>query len=114
MTLIDKLTEYGVNAKEGLDRCMNNEELYFRLLNKALNDDSILRLKEKLEEKDFDEAFKISHSLKGVLGNLSITPMYGIVYEMTEELRTKKDIDYKGYIDKLLKIREELVLLINK
>lgn len=110
----EKLSELGVNTKEGLERCLNNEDFYFRLITKAINDDSFIKLKKELENKNYDEAFKIAHSLKGVLGNLSITPMYKIVYELTELLRVKKDIDYKEYIDKLLDIRNELILLINE
>ena len=111
MLTIEKLNEFGANTTEGLMRCLNNEDFYLRLVNKAINDDSFINLKNELENNNLDEAFKISHSLKGVLGNLSLTPLYDIVFELTELLRNKKDIDYKKYIDKLLNKREELILL---
>ncbi len=113
MSKLDKLIKY-INTSEGLERCLNNEEFYLRLVNKALNDDSYLKLKEEIDNKNIDEAFKIAHSLKGVLGNLSITPMYEIAYELTELLRNKKDIDYKEYVEKLLEIRDELLLIIKE
>ena len=112
MLTIEKLNEYGADTKEGLERCLNKEEFYFRLINKAINDDSFFNLKKELEEKNYDKAFIIAHSLKGVLGNLALTPMYQIVFELTELLREKRDIDYTSYIEKLLKKREELLLLI--
>ena len=114
MITLDKLNQFGANTKEGLDRCMNNEAFYLRLVDKAINDDSFIKLKNELENKNLDNAFQISHSLKGVFGNLSITPIYEIVYELTEELRERKDIDYKDYIEKLLEKREELIKLINE
>ncbi len=109
MLSIEKLNEYGANTKEGLARCINNEGFYFRLITKAISDESFIKIKEALEEKEYELAFQIAHSLKGVLGNLALTPLYEIVYEMTELLRIKKDIDYKEYIDKLLRKREELI-----
>lgn len=112
MLTIEKLNEYGANTKEGLERCMNKEDFYFRLIDKAINDDSFIRLKTEIENKNYNEGFKIAHSLKGVLGNLSITPLYEIVYELTELLRIEKDIDYSNYLNKLLIKREELLELI--
>ena len=113
MLTIKKLNEYGANALEGLERCLNNEAFYFKLIDKAINNNSFDNLKKELEEKNYDEAFNIAHSLKGVLGNLSLTPLYEIVFELTELLRARKDIDYSEYIERLLNKREELILLMN-
>ncbi len=104
MITIDKLNEFGANTKEGLDRCMNNEAFYLRLVDKAINDDSFIKLKDELENKNYDEAFKIAHSLKGVLGNLSLTPLYDLAVEITEYLRISKEIDYFELINKLINI----------
>lgn len=112
MLTIEKLNKYGANTKEGLERCLNKEDFYFRLIDKAINDDSFIRLKTEIENKNYNEGFKIAHSLKGVLGNLSITPLYEIVYELTELLRIEKNIDYSNYLNKLLIKREELLELI--
>ena len=113
MSKLDKLIEY-INTKEGLERCLNNEDFYLRLVNKALNDDSYFKLKEELANKNLDEAFKTAHSLKGVIGNLSLTPMYEIIYELTEYLRKKEDIDYSNYLERLFMIREELLNIIKE
>ncbi|MBQ6783878.1 MAG: Hpt domain-containing protein [Acholeplasmatales bacterium] len=109
MITLDKLNQFGANTKEGLDRCMNNEAFYLRLVDKAINDDSFIKLKDELENKNYDEAFKIAHSLKGVLGNLSLTPLYDLAVEITENLRISKEIDYFELINKLLNKREELL-----
>ena len=109
MITLDKLNQFGANTKEGLDRCMNNEAFYLRLVDKAINDDSFIKLKNELENKNFDEAFKIAHSLKGVLGNLSLTPLYDLAVEITENLRNVAEIDYFELINKLLNKREELL-----
>ena len=109
MITLDKLNQFGANTKEGLDRCMNNEAFYLRLVDKAINDDSFIKLKDELENKNYEEAFKIAHSLKGVLGNLSLTPLYDLAVEITENLRNVAEIDYFELINKLLNKREELL-----
>ena len=112
MLTIEKLNEFGANTTEGLERCLNNKDLYLRLVNKLMSDESFSDLKVELEKKNYDVAFQIAHSLKGVLGNLALTPLYKIACELTELLRAKKDIDYKEYIEELLNKRNELELLI--
>ena len=109
MITLDKLNQFGANTKEGLDRCMNNEAFYLRLVDKDINDDSFIKLKNELEKKNYDEAFKIAHSLKGVLGNLSLTPLYDLAVDITENLRISKEINYFELINKLLNKREELL-----
>lgn len=100
MITIETLKQYGINAEEGLQRCMNNEELYLRLVNKFLEDNSFNELKLAIERGDLDKAFQVSHALKGVLGNLSLTPLYAIIYEVTELLRNRTKMDYSNYLKK--------------
>lgn len=100
MLTIEKLNAFGANTKEGLERCMGNEALYLRLVNIFLNDTSFEKLKEALQINDLDAAFQAAHALKGVLGNLSLTPLYEIILEMTELLRNRTQTDYSGYIEK--------------
>ncbi len=97
---INKLKELGCEVNEGLNRCLNNEDFYLKLVNRALDDNKLPELKNAIVIKDFDKAFEIAHALKGVYGNLSLTPLYDIIYEITELLRAKKDVDYKDLIDK--------------
>ena len=113
MLSIEKLDKFGANSKEGLERCLNREDFYFKLIDKAVSDNSYINLKAEIENKNYSEAFKIAHSLKGVLGNLSLTPLYDIAYKLTEHLRNTDDIDYSSLINELLNKRNELLNLIN-
>lgn len=38
MLTIDALKTYGADVNDGLARCMNNQDFYFRLIEKALED----------------------------------------------------------------------------
>ena len=108
MFTIDDLKVFGADTKDGLDRCMGNEEFYFKLIAKAIEDKNFANLENALAGGDLDAAFEASHSLKGVLGNLALTPLYKPVNEMTELLRNRSDTDYKPYLDELLARKKEL------
>ena len=111
MLTVDKLKEFGANTDEALERCMNNEQFYIMLVEKALNDDSLERLEVALNNNNLDEGFEIAHSMKGVLGNLSLTPLYDIMVEITELLRSRTEMDYTPYMQKAKEIKNELVEL---
>jgi hypothetical protein len=50
--------------------------------------------------------------LKGVLGNLSLTPLYDKVCEITELLRNQSEGDYRVLLDQMSALRTELKELI--
>ena len=109
MLTIERLQEYGVNTKEGLSRCMNMEKFYFRMLGMGLKNDSFEKLGKFLEENNLEEAFEQAHALKGVVGNLALTPIYEPLADMTEMLRAKKDADYVAMYKPIKEIRDKLV-----
>ncbi len=100
MLTIENLRKYGANVDEGLQRCVNNEQLYLTLVNRFLDQNTFPDLKAAIESRDLEKAFHISHSLKGVIGNLSLSPLYDIIYQMTELLRNRTEMDYSDYIQR--------------
>ncbi|MDO4990545.1 MAG: Hpt domain-containing protein [Eubacteriales bacterium] len=109
MLTIDTLRRLGVNTSDGLGRCMNNEAFYLRLVNMALDDQNFGKLEEAVKNGDKTAAFEAAHALKGVLGNLSLTPLYEATSEMTELLRAGRDADYPALLSGILRQREELL-----
>ena len=105
MLTIEALRGYGANVDEGLARCMGNEQLYLSLVNVALNDSTFEKLYKAMDSGDLKTAFESAHALKGVLGNLSLTPLYDAVAELTDDLR--KPDDSKDYTQKLQRVTEE-------
>ncbi len=101
MLTIDFLKEYGADVESGLLRCMGSEEFYLMMIGKALEDTNYSVLREKIEAKDYAGAFEAAHALKGVLGNLSLTPMYTPMCEITELLRAGTDTDYEPLLKDL-------------
>ena len=58
---------------------------------------------------NLEESFELSHALKGVVGNLALTPIYNPLVDMTEMLRAKKDVDYVEMYKPIKEIRDKLV-----
>lgn len=109
MLTLEILQSYGVNTKEGLSRCMNMEKFYFRMLGMGLKNDSFDKLEKLLAEGNLEEAFEQAHAIKGVVGNLAITPIYDKIADITESLRAKKDLDYVSLYKPVKALRDELV-----
>ena len=112
MINIDVLKQFGADTDDGLSRCMGNEAFYFKLIGKVIEDKNFQALEDAVAAKDLDKAFEAAHSLKGVLGNLALTPIYEPVYEITELLRKRTDIDYVPYLEKIKAKKDELTGLL--
>ena len=111
MISVDSLKKWGANTEEALQRCMNNEALYLKLISMFFDKNSYNELKEALANDDLDKAFQAAHALKGVLGNLSLTPLFNIIFEVTELLRNRTKTDYSGYLQKYENLYSELLAL---
>ena len=112
MITIEQLNEFGVNTKEGLTRCMNNQKFYFRMLKMGLSSDQFDKLGNAIDAGKNDEAFEAAHALKGVLGNLALTPIYNPLAEMTEMLRAGKDADYAEMYKPIMALRNQLLAMV--
>lgn len=111
MITIEKLNAFGADTKTGLARCMNKEDFYLKLVVMGLNEPRFEQLGIALEAKDFEKAFEHCHSIKGVIGNLSLDPLYKEICEMTELLRAKTDADYSALYKKIMDLRTELLAM---
>jgi len=111
MITIDKLKAFGADTEDALERCMGNETLYLKLIGKCLEDPSFEALDSAVSCGDLAGAFELAHSLKGVLGNLSLTPLYAPVSEMTEILRKGESAGLKSLMSELIAQRDELLRL---
>lgn len=68
---------------------LHSEALIQRFTLKFLEDQSYLQLKQALENKNYEDAFRSAHTLKGVCQNLSFDRLYEVSNELTELLRDR-------------------------
>ena len=88
-----QLEETGADVETTLKRFMGKDELYLKFLAKFPADQNYAKLGTNLEAGAFEEAYKCAHALKGVVGNLGLTPIFEKVSTLVEELRNKADAD---------------------
>lgn len=85
--------EYGADYKTTMARFMNQKEMYLRFLDMLFNDETMKKLGEAVEAGDIEASFEAAHTLKGVVGNMGLTPLYDAVCRIVEPLRKRQKLD---------------------
>ncbi len=105
---IDDLIAFGANVSEGLQRCLNKEDFYLRMVKKVPGDANFQKLFDAMAAGDLATAFEAAHALKGATGNLSLTPIFAPASELTELLRARTQTDYSALLAAVRTKRDEL------
>ncbi len=108
MLSVDALAEFGADVRSGLARCVNKEALYLRLVNKVPASPDFAALRGAIAANDLKQAFEHAHGLKGILANLSLTPILEPVCEITELLRAETVTDYEPLLTRIETERAKL------
>lgn len=106
--MIDKLREYGADVDSAIARCAGSSSLYIKLIGMFLADDGIAGIGEALDDNDLHAAFEAAHGVKGVAGNLSLTPLYDSVCAIVEPLRHEEKADYAALYKNIVDERARL------
>lgn len=112
--IIEILRSQGCDMDGAMRRFMNDEEFYQSFLSKLVEDPAFDGLVSALDSGDIKTAFECAHTLKGVIGNMGITPMYETICAMVEPLRGGSAEGCAEKCQKLLVQRTELSELIAK
>ena len=105
--LFVKLKEVECDVEGALARFLDDEDLYVQFYGELLKDEAFDNLGVALEEKRLSEAFEFAHALKGIVGNMGLTPMFNIVCDIVEPLRINTDDGVKENYKELLSLREK-------
>ncbi len=84
---LDALSRWGADPNSAIKRMMGDEELFLKLLYNFLSSRDWDRLAELEEQGNFDEAFVISHRMKGSAADLSLGPLFSSLCIVTDDLR---------------------------
>lgn len=83
----NKLGSLGVDLDETLERFVGNEDLFFRCLNKFIDDKNYTNMISAMEANDASASFDSAHALKGVSANLGLSNLYNEMKVITEVFR---------------------------
>ena len=115
MSLIEELNALGADTDEGLDRVMNDKDLYTMMLGMFV--DAIQSNPITLEEfggAELDGLIKKVHTLKGTTGNLSLTPLFNGYNETLVLLRAGQPAQAKARFEQTLPVQEKMLDCIRK
>ncbi|MEG1537193.1 MAG: Hpt domain-containing protein [Clostridiales bacterium] len=103
--MLQKLQEYGADVDGAMGRFLNDVPLYKTCFTIFLEDEAFLKLAQALEERDYQNAFTYAHTIKGVAGNMGLTPLYQVICHIVEALRKN---DYSCLSDYQAEMMEQL------
>ncbi len=113
-TYKDELQGLGIDVNSAIERVMNNEDFYARLLGMFLDDDNFSKLKESVAAGDIKASFEAANALKGIVGNLGLNNLYEIVAPMTEVLRSGQITGIQDSVNQLEERYNAVVDVIKK
>lgn len=115
MSLIEELKELGVNVDEGLERVMDDEPLYETLLGMFLDkvNSNPITIGD-FEAGSLDDLIGRVHTLKGLTGNLAITPLFDGYMKMLDLLRTNRAGEAAKEYERILPVQTAITECIKR
>lgn len=116
MTLQECYAAMGGNYEDAMGR-LRSERLMRKFVLKFLDDGSYDLLCRSMEEKNYEEAFRAAHTIKGVCQNLSLSRLQDSSSRLCESLRSgytpesaalmeETGADYRRTVDAIRAFRE--------
>lgn len=112
--VISELKNWGCDISGALDRFLDDEELYISCLHTVIYDPAYEKLGEALNAQQIADAFEYAHTLKGVLANMGLTPIYDIAVRIVEPLRAGNGENLIPVYEELLAANARLKSIINE
>jgi len=107
-----KLKNWGCDVDGAMERFLEDEELYVSCLQMVVSDANFEKLGITLKEKEIEQAFDASHTLKGVFANLGLTSMLHLSEQIVEPLRKGMAENLWEPYEELLREREQLIRIL--
>ncbi|MDE7018392.1 MAG: hypothetical protein K2P65_12640 [Lachnospiraceae bacterium] len=114
MTLFEELKSLDVDVDGGLKRINGNEKLYTKLLGSFTKSINTYKVTPDYDGNDYNEIIEKAHAIKGVSGNLSITPVYEAYTKVVDLLRAGKPEEARPILEEILPVQEKIVACIEK
>lgn len=107
-----KLANWGCDIQGALPRFLEDEDFMLECIAQVSTDPAFESLGRSLDEKNAADGFDAAHTLKGILANTGLTPLYNIIVRIVEPLRAGKTDGLKPEYALLIDQREQLKRLL--
>lgn len=114
MDILEELEKLGVNTQDALERFSGNRPLYIKMVGKFPASLKGLEVMPAIEDNDIEAAITNAHTIKGVTGNLSITPLYEAYTQIVNKLRAGNVQKAKEFLEDILPVQKEIIDCIEK
>ncbi len=108
------LQDAGFDTDAALRRCAGDEDLYAQVLGMFVQDENVKQAAQCLESGDRDGFFGHVHEVKGMCGNLGITPLYEAASQVIVSLRADADDEARRLFGDVESLRDKAVRAIGK
>ncbi len=113
MTTKECYEQMGENYEEVIER-LGSDRILKKFAIKFLTDKSVDELKQGLEEKDGEKAFRAAHTLKGICLNLGFGKLYAASSDITEKLRGREVAGCEQLLEEVEKQYDNVVTAVEK
>ena len=114
MSMLDELKALGANVDEGLERCLGRTDLYEKFINKLPEMLEDPEIKAAFDRGDDQTVIEKTHAIKGVTGNLSITPLFEAYSNIVSLERKGSPEEARAIFDNIQPIQEKIMECIKK
>ncbi len=114
MSLIDEIGQLGANIGDAMRRFMDNTALYERMLKTLPEVAQRFPVKPYFDSEDYETAINNAHTLKGVVGNLSLDTLYIGYSGIVSLLRDGKIAEARATMEKTLEDERRIIECIRK
>lgn len=108
------LKNVGIDTDSAVERFMGNETLYAKMLKKFVDDNTFSSLLKAVAEDRKKDALDISHSLKGICGNLSLDLLYKLLSDQVTLMRNEQWEEAFGLMPEITESYNQIMETIRK
>lgn len=112
--LFIQLKTAGIEVEEALHRFMDKEDFYIKYLKKFPQDETIIKLRENVKNKNYEEVEIWAHTLKGVAANLGMVELSNSCASIVNDIRQKDMSRLEQYLERLNFQYNEICSIIQK
>ncbi len=109
---IEALRNWGCDIDGAMERFDDDVELFLSFLPDIVNEPAVVKLGEDLKSGNVSGAFDCAHLIKGLLGNMGITPLYEIAIRLVEPLRHGSDEGLLPIYEEFMQAHKEFTELV--
>lgn len=111
-TIKQILASHNVDVEQTINRFSGNEDLFEKHLFRLPSDPTYIQLQEAVANNDAGKSMEAVHTLKGVSGNLGITPLFKATSDMVAAIRNSSTEPLSVLFEPVQKAYDDIVAVL--